>query len=456
MKKYLLLFFILILTACSAQTGVITEPQNDNNSQLLLTDNTIEVVALDEEVASAPVVGNISPEPDQSVETIENDAELESLTSDNFHIGVGLKTNISQAQMDFINRNMTYVMTPILNESIRNAITGPQLILYRSIQGTWDGFNHFDWEHIDSNENMFLHHQGERILTLWHSWLMNPNDQVNPDDSDALDHWINYYAITASNQVYAYDYDGLFVDSASHQLRLGAVHGKMPDDYDRETWYQGRAASLAFIKSYLPDKSVVFNGLHSQSGEEDSLTNTDGGMWETFAFHPVSGEYQGESTWQTAIELTSRNSTDKKIVLVVKEQPDLNEDIPKRIFSVASYLLVSNENVVFSMTDKGHIQTKSILYYPEYTLDLGAALSNYEVKDGLYMRKFEKGLVLVNSNENQQITYALDGNYVQVIPVGGGAVPEEGTWQGSLSYESVSGTVTLLPISAMILINPQD
>ena len=133
MKKYLLLFFILILTACSAQTGVIAEPLNDNNSQLLLTDNTIEVVALDEEVASTPVVGNMSLEPDQSVETIENDAELKSLTSDNFHIGVGLKTNISQAQMDFINRNMTYVMTPILNESIRNAITGPQLILYRSI-----------------------------------------------------------------------------------------------------------------------------------------------------------------------------------------------------------------------------------------------------------------------------------------------------------------------------------
>jgi len=234
MKKYLLLFFIFILTACSSQMGVTSELQGDNNSPILLTDKTTEVVILDDEVASTPVVGNTSTESVQSTESSESDAEQKSITSENFHIGVGLKTNISQAQLEFINQNMAYVMTPILNDSMRNAITEPQLILYRSIQGTWDGFNHFDWEHIDANENMFLHHQDERILTLWHSWLMNPNDQVDPDNSDALDHWINYYAVTASEQVYANNYDGLFIDSASHQLHPGAVRGKMPDDYDRE------------------------------------------------------------------------------------------------------------------------------------------------------------------------------------------------------------------------------
>ena len=112
---------------------------------------------------------------------------------------------------------------------------------------------------------------------------------VTPDADDALDHRINYYAVTASEQIYQYDYDRLFIDSASHWLNPRAVFDKIPDGYDAETWYHNRVVALAFIKSYLPDKSVVFNGLHNEHGAEDSLANTDGSMWETFAFRPQSG-----------------------------------------------------------------------------------------------------------------------------------------------------------------------
>jgi len=52
-----------------------------------------------------------------------------------------------------------FVVTPFLNQTARNAVQGPQLILYRSIQGTWEEFNHFDWEH----------HNGKRIITRWNS-----------------------------------------------------------------------------------------------------------------------------------------------------------------------------------------------------------------------------------------------------------------------------------------------
>ena len=201
-----------------------------------------------------------------------------SLPSDNFSIGARISTQISPEQVDFVNQHYDFVMTPILSHAMRAAIHRPQLILYRSIQGTWTGFNHFDWEHINAHENMFEHHHSERILTIWNSWLMNADDLVNPTDPDALGHWINYYAVTASEQIYQYDYDGLFIDSASHRLGKSAVNGIMPDDYDAEEWRQGRVSSLAFIKSYLPDKSVVFNGLHSRAGAEDSLANTDGGM----------------------------------------------------------------------------------------------------------------------------------------------------------------------------------
>ncbi len=376
------------------------------------------------------------------------------VTSPNFRIGARVTRNLSAQQLAFLNQHFYDVMTPLLGANIRHAVQGPKLILYRSIQGTWEGFDHFDWEHIDAHENMFLHHGGERIQTVWGSWLMNPGDFVDENAPDALDHWINYYALTAAQQVHEYHYDGLFIDSASHWLNPHAVRGVMPDDYDLDNWYADRVRGLAYIKAQLPDKIVVFNGLHNQHGAEDSLANTDGGMWETFAFRPGKGTYAGEKQWLTALELVSRHP-DKFLVLVVKEQPGLTDDIQKRVFSVGSYLLVSGDNVVFSMADAQHIKTNSLLYYPEYTLDLGEPLGAYtRTEDGLYLRRFEKGLVLVNPSDSATRTYTLPTDYLEVIPQGGGEVDETGHWEGKLTYQPVSGQVTLPPVSALLLVTP--
>jgi len=376
--------------------------------------------------------------------------------SDNFSIGARITTRISPEQVDFVNQHYDYVMTSILDEAARDAIQGPDLILYRSIQGTWSDFDQFDWEHINATETMFEHHQGERILTIWNSWLMNADDLVEPDDPDAMSHWINYYAVTAAEQIYEYGYDGLFIDSASHRLDKSAVNNVMPDDYNAEEWLQGRVEGLAFIKSYLPDKPVVFNGLHSRAGAEDSLANTDGGMWEVFAFKPQTGEYQGIAAWLEVMELTARNNSEKSIILVVKEQPGLDEDIKKRVFVVASYLLVSNENVIFSMTNMAHAESNSLLYYPEYSLDLGAPLGDYTITDdqSYASRHFENGFVLVNPSEGQTVTYEMDDEYLRVVPVGGEEVPEDGEWEGWLEYEPVSGQIELPPLSGVILMKP--
>ena len=381
--------------------------------------------------------------------------DFQARPSDNFRIGTRVTTQLSAGVIQFINEHYAYVMTPILSEEARNAIQGPDLILYRSIQGTWEGFSQFDWEHINATEGMFEHHKGERILTLWNSWLMNADDLVDADAPDAMDHWINYYAVTASEQIYEYGYDGLFIDSASHKLNESAVRGKMPDDYDAEEWYQGRIEGLAFIKSYLPDKSVIFNGLHSKAGAENSLANTDGGMWEVFAFKPQTGEYQGAKLWLEVMELTARNNAEKGIVLVLKEQPGLDNDIQKRVFTVASYLLVSNENVILSMTSLEHIDSPLPLYYPEYSLDFGFPLGDftYSEEEGYAMREFENGLVLVNPYENQTIVYELDAPYLKAIPVGGGEVAADGSWTGSVEYELIpAGRIELPPLSGMLLI----
>ena len=221
--------------------------------------------------------------------------------------GIRVSYYVTDAQIGFINQHYDYVITPYLSDEIRNKITTPKLLLYRSIQGVWENFTQFDYNFINSNENMFCHSDSliqdtsTRILTIWGSLLMDGNDFVDPQSSDAMNHWINYYAVTASGQVITFSYDGLFIDSAGHKIGPGALYGIMPYNYSDTAWRTGRYAALAYIKSQLPDNLVIFNGLHSDNGADSSLYFTDGGMWEDFTYDINDGHYKGVNQWLKAI-----------------------------------------------------------------------------------------------------------------------------------------------------------
>jgi len=375
----------------------------------------------------------------------------ETNLSKNIHLASRFPAK-TDAQVDFINKHYDYVTTPVLKDEIREQVQGPKLFLHRSIQGTWTNFDHFDWAHIDTHENMFCHHNGNRIITIWNSWLMDGSDLVDPSEPDALNHWINYYAVTASEQVHNFNYDGLFIDSASHRLVRSTVYELMPDDYSDENWRDSRYTALEFIKFYFSDKTVTFNGLHSGNGAEHSLALTDGGMWEGFAFK--DGEYYvGEEQWKEVIELAERNN-EEKIISIVSKKYHLTSDIQARMFVLASYLLVSNQNVLLTMIDLNYDQLESIYYYPEYEINLGIPLGSYTIKDNtIYERKFEKGIVLVNPSSIESYTYSLDKEYNKVVPEGGGVLQEDGTCKGSLTYEAVNNEIVLPPISGVVLIN---
>ena len=75
--------------------------------------------------------------------------------------------------------------------------------------------------------------------------------------------------------------------------------------------------------------------------------------------------------------------------------------------------------------------------------------SQYRHGSGLYGRRFEKGLVLVNPGD-LTISETLPGTMYRVDPVGG-SVPELGG-NGYLTYTAVSA-VTLGPYAAVILVD---
>lgn len=81
-------------------------------------------------------------------------------------------------------------------------------------------------------------------------------------------------------------------------------------------------------------------------------------------------------------------------------------------------------------------------------------MGRYRVNDeGIYGRKFEKGMVLVNPSDTESYTYRLDRRYNKVIPVGGGVLQEDGTCDGYRSYEPVNDEITFPPVSGVVLLD---
>ena len=195
----------------------------------------------------------------------------------------------------------------------------------------------------------------------------------------------------------------------------------------------------------------MFNGLHQNNDEEKSLEFTDGGMCEGFVFKASTGDYEGEEYWLRIIELTEKNKD--KIISLISKKNNLISDIQSRIFILASYLLVANENVIITMIDLDYGPDGEMVYYPEYNADIGFPLSNYKKENNIYLRKYNKGLVLTNPSETETYSYSLDKTYKKVIPSGGGSIKQDGTHGGSLSYQEVSNEIELKPMSGVILLN---
>ena len=99
------------------------------------------------------------------------------------------------------------------------------------------------------------------------------------------------------------------------------------------------------------------------------------------------------------------------------------DDRRARMLALATYLLVEGPRTYFDLYG-----SPSATWYPEYGIDLGPPRtplprSERELEeDGLYIRRFVRGVVVVNPG-GVVGRYAPGAPLVRVVPVGGGAVP---------------------------------
>jgi hypothetical protein len=139
---------------------------------------------------------------------------------------------------------------------------------------------------------------------------------------------------------------------------------------------------------------------------QDLSAIVDGVHIEEFVRAPISktNEFKTESNWKRDIDYLSSASQDNKIVLVTTriDASQAGAELTKQWlnYSVASYLLGKNGDKTYFQFDAGDTSWSN---EPVLSAPVGAPSEAYSKLDsGVYSRKFEKGLVLLNPTGEQK------------------------------------------------------
>lgn len=179
---------------------------------------------------------------------------------------------------------------------------------------------------------------------------------------------------------------------------------------------------LRAIRSRVPDKLLIVGGYAWRDGTafsalaeeaQNLATLADGVHIEAFLRSPISrtNEFKSEANWKRDVDYLSAVSQDNKVVLITTRLPagaDAELIGQWLSYSVASYLLGKNGAHTYFQFDAGD---PALSNDPILSAPIGAPVEAYvKLDSGIYQRKFEKGLVLVNPTGEQKKA-AIEGQY---------------------------------------------
>jgi putative glycosyl hydrolase-like family 15 (GHL15) protein len=254
--------------------------------------------------------------------------------------------------------------------------------------------------------------------------------------------WRTWWSGQVIQQLRDNEDDGVFADSFSIPNYGFTWNPALPvvDAGFESSWAQREHAFTDYMRAQFAErwKWIPNIGAYITTRDPSDYSNVDGVMIEQFAEYG-GGNYLYIGDWQLQMNrVLSLVSLDK--ILLAQTYPDGN-NINERLFDLGTYLLIKGAHTYVNLPSFG----LSVQWLPEYGIDLGAPLDPlptdisafFSAKWNVYVRQYEKGLVLVNPSAKQSGGFGLDQTYYQVVPSGGGIVGADGTPPGSLSYQPV-------------------
>lgn len=282
----------------------------------------------------------------------------------------------------------------------------------------------------------FYRWHGSRVFQSWGWYLMNSDDAS----------WRAYYVAQLRRQIATTHADGAFLDSTSVPNDFGASTFTPPlPAYDPPwelAWSHRIERWLPYVQRALGRPVIVNAGSWVTTRERTDYSAAAGVMIEGFATGLAPADWRLELTRAVALVRKDR-------IVICQSYPAVG-DVDARMFDLASYLLVKGAHTYVNFGEGIQVS-----WFPEYDLDLGAAVDPPGLRQdqGAFVRRYANGLVVVNPGDGT-VRYALPATMRLVTPAGGGAVPDSGVVPpGWTLDEQPVASVTLGPHRAAVLLH---
>jgi hypothetical protein len=296
--------------------------------------------------------------------------------------------------------------------------------------------------------NWFFHWNGQpRVYGCDFGWyLMELNDPG----------WRAWWSAQVIHQLQDNEDDGIFADSYSIPNYGFNWSPSLPvvDAGFESSWERREHAFTDYMRARFGGrwKWLPNIGAYITTRDPSDYSNVDGAMIEQFAEYG-GGSYLAENDWQLQMNRVLKLARLDKIILA-QTYPD-GSNINERMFDLGTYLLIKGRYTYVNLLSFG----LNVQWLPEYAIDLGAPLdplpadisAYFNHKWNVYVRHYEKGMVLVNPAAKRSGGFALGRTYYKVIPSGGGAVGADGTAPGSLAYVAVNQANVCANCSVVLL-----
>jgi hypothetical protein len=291
-----------------------------------------------------------------------------------------------------------------------------------------------DYEYVRHHPSWFWYENGNRVRNTESNWYL-----MNPDSG-----WRSYWARRVIYEAGLLGDDGVFADSLSVPQYLGADNFSPPLHYfvGERAWMQRIDRFMRYEEHHLHGKLwfIPNAGSWITTRDHTNYSIADGVMVEGFA-EPGSGQWYAASDW--VLQMNRTLSLARRGHVIIAQSYPGATDIQGRMFALGSYLLTkgihSFVNLDIGITPQ---------WFPEYGIDLGRPttplpdhIGALRTKQGVYVRYFKHGLVVVNPGSTPA-TYSLAGTMWRVAPHGGGALPANASTAGwGLARHRVNGSV---------------
>jgi|GEM_PF-2428560 len=285
----------------------------------------------------------------------------------------------------------------------------------------------------------FFRHVGSRVYQCDEGWYLMESDNAG---------WRAWQAERFLRALASGDADGLLAARATIPTWLGADRWNpaLPayDPAFEEAWARRLERWLEWARQALGERYRVIADVGPWAVARDTTdyARADGVRVEGFGMDALASD--GVEGWRLQMARVLALVNQDRIVLLESRRVG---NAQERLFSLASYLLLKGRHTFFDLELSPEPE-----WWPEYTIPIGAYEGDiphtlnelYDPAWGLYRRRYENGLVLVNPTELPVALY-LGDRYYLAQPSGGGRLPEDATIPPEWTVSYIPVTQVLVP-----------